>query len=160
MSTRAIVRFEGPEGPWSVFVGSDGYPEWLGRHLLDFAAIAPETDPNISGKFPPATPYESAGAMSHAGKLTADFIGYMFAVSKVRMPGGSTVQYHSVALTARDPLQEAAKDWTDIEWLYIVRMKNGRLVILAQKLPIRGPTPATPVPLKSLLEPKREEVTA
>lgn len=117
MSTRAIVRVVDNSGEeWSIYVHSDG-GEFLNKYLKAFAKAAPRIDPNSPFyKGTPSNPSSkwcrivySPNVSLEASRFITGFIGYF-----------TRVGHSSLYMTKRDPIKEAIKGWTDIEYYYIV----------------------------------------
>ncbi len=134
MSTRAIVTAtskntwpdkDGKEETriehWSLYCHGDGYPNHLGKLVLDFAELAPGMDPNNHENFNTDSwdkmrksgydPYAFVPNVSgEADKFIAALAGYLWQQG-----------YTSAYMTNRDAREEATEEHgTDIQWLYEV----------------------------------------
>ena len=130
MSTRAIVEVIDERETWRLYCHGDGYPDYLGRILLDICNELAQIDTNCSDVKSKATLDDVRcpvwpklwvpNVASEACKTVAVIAGVLWRRG-----------YHGVYLTTRDPDKEVAEDGTDIEHLYRVNVSNRYLPVIS-----------------------------
>jgi len=118
VATRAIIQIEDGREKWSIYCHGDGYPEVVGKIVYEAVKEAPKVDPNFRIVKTPKVDFDNPkwyqkyqpNASIEAGKFATFLIGKLWD------------EYGEAYLTDRDPEREIKEDWTDIEYLYKVRL--------------------------------------
>ncbi|RPH93354.1 hypothetical protein EHM69_10530 [candidate division KSB1 bacterium] len=118
MSTRAIVRVQGvgpasKQDTWNIYCHHDGQWNYIGAIVNHIAHLASENDCNVVGG------YGIPNIACETDKFTVYLIQQL-----------GFVGYDSAYLTTRNPENELASEFTDIEYLYIVSIDGEGVIVV------------------------------
>jgi len=150
MSTRAIVKVTDGRDTYSLYCHGDGYPEYLGKRIRAFCHLAPYLDGNHPTnadqrayrkiadlhEWPNRPRYYGRVATYNVASEACKFVAILSAFLWQK-------GYCGAYLTQRDGRQEAAEDWTDIEWQYEIELPSLLLTVYEADWTTKGFRPHT-----------------